>query len=180
MFYQPNFCCECGEKIERSDWKLWTSRRFCPLCATDHQLRELAPKAAAGAGILITLFAAGSFLQGRGPTSPQPESRTFASSAASRQPETVNKQATDAGPVQSQSRSPQPFAVNQNPNAALTTSGSVPAAKPAAPTESPVYFCGAATKKGTPCSRRVKTKDRCWQHAGQPAMLPPEKLRISG
>jgi len=42
-----------------------------------------------------------------------------------------------------------------------------------------VYYCGAQTKKGTPCSRRVKGGGRCWQHAGQPAMLPPEKLLIS-
>lgn len=34
----------------------------------------------------------------------------------------------------------------------------------------PVYFCGALTKKGTPCTRRVKTKGRCWQHKGQPAV----------
>lgn len=28
--------------------------------------------------------------------------------------------------------------------------------------------CGAITKKGTPCTRRVaEGKDRCWQHDGQ-------------
>ena len=31
-----------------------------------------------------------------------------------------------------------------------------------------VYYCGAMTRKGTPCTRRLKTKGRCWQHAGQP------------
>jgi hypothetical protein len=39
-----------------------------------------------------------------------------------------------------------------------------------------VYFCGAQTKKGTLCSRRVKNGGRCWQHEGQPALLPQEKL----
>jgi len=35
----------------------------------------------------------------------------------------------------------------------------------------PVYYCGAATKKGTPCSRRVKRPgERCWQHTGMPSM----------
>jgi hypothetical protein len=43
----------------------------------------------------------------------------------------------------------------------------------------PVYWCGAQTKKGTPCSRKVKGGGRCWQHEGQAAMLPPEKLLIS-
>lgn len=41
-----------------------------------------------------------------------------------------------------------------------------------------VYTCGARTKKGTPCSRRVHGPVRCWQHKGMPAMLPPEKLIV--
>jgi len=40
------------------------------------------------------------------------------------------------------------------------------------------YQCGARTKKGTPCSRRVHGPVRCWQHKGQKAMLPLEKLII--
>jgi hypothetical protein len=35
-----------------------------------------------------------------------------------------------------------------------------------------VYYCGAATKKGAPCSRRVKhAGERCWQHQGMPSIL---------
>ena len=41
-----------------------------------------------------------------------------------------------------------------------------------------VYICGARTKKGTPCSRRVHGPVRCWQHKGKPAMLPVEKLQV--
>ena len=41
-----------------------------------------------------------------------------------------------------------------------------------------VYTCGARTKKGKPCSRRVNGPVRCWQHKGMPAMLPTEKLLI--
>ena len=44
--------------------------------------------------------------------------------------------------------------------------------------EEAVYICGARTKKGTPCSRRVQQPARCWQHKGMPAMLADEKLRI--
>jgi hypothetical protein len=53
------------------------------------------------------------------------------------------------------------------------------------PTNSPasvaevVYLCGARTKKGTPCSRRVHGPVRCWQHKGVPAMLPQEKLIVT-
>ena len=38
---------------------------------------------------------------------------------------------------------------------------------PATPViEEKVYTCGARTKKGKPCSRRVKEPGRCWQHKG--------------
>jgi hypothetical protein len=43
-----------------------------------------------------------------------------------------------------------------------------------------VYICGARTKKGTPCQRRVRGPFRCWQHRGMPAMLPPSKLIVPG
>lgn len=46
------------------------------------------------------------------------------------------------------------------------------------PQEANVYLCGALTKKGTPCSRRVQGPVRCWQHKGSPAMLPQKKLII--
>ena len=42
-----------------------------------------------------------------------------------------------------------------------------------------VYLCGARTKKGTPCRRRVHAAgERCFQHKGMPAMVPLEKLTI--
>jgi hypothetical protein len=44
--------------------------------------------------------------------------------------------------------------------------------------EETVYVCGARTKKGTPCSRRVHHPGRCWQHKGMPAMLSAEKLVV--
>jgi len=40
------------------------------------------------------------------------------------------------------------------------------------------YICGARTKKGTPCSRRVHGPVRCWQHKGAAAILPTEKLVV--
>lgn len=44
--------------------------------------------------------------------------------------------------------------------------------------EEAAYICGARTKKGTPCSRRVHAPGRCWQHKGAKAMLPEEKLKV--
>jgi hypothetical protein len=46
--------------------------------------------------------------------------------------------------------------------------------------EEVVYICGARTKKGTPCQRRVRGPGRCWQHRGKPAILPPSKLVVPG
>lgn len=40
------------------------------------------------------------------------------------------------------------------------------------------YTCGARTKKGSPCTRRVHGPVRCWQHKGLPPMLPQEKLKV--
>jgi hypothetical protein len=45
-------------------------------------------------------------------------------------------------------------------------------------TEEVVYICGARTKKGKPCSRRVHGPVRCWQHKGMPAMLTEEQLVV--
>ncbi|HEY9403525.1 MAG TPA: hypothetical protein VIQ24_12750, partial [Pyrinomonadaceae bacterium] len=41
-----------------------------------------------------------------------------------------------------------------------------------------VSVCGARTKRGTPCSRRVRGTGRCWQHRGRGAMLPASKLVV--
>jgi hypothetical protein len=42
-----------------------------------------------------------------------------------------------------------------------------------------VYLCGARTKKGTPCRRRVHAAgERCYQHKGMPAMVSLDKLTI--
>lgn len=42
-----------------------------------------------------------------------------------------------------------------------------------------VYICGARTKKGTPCRRRVHAAgERCFQHKGMPAMVALDKLII--
>jgi len=60
--------------------------------------------------------------------------------------------------------------------ATVSPQGEMPAQPPI--TVEQTYQCGARTKKGTPCSRRVHGPVRCWQHKGQKAMLPLEKLII--
>jgi hypothetical protein len=70
-------------------------------------------------------------------------------------------------------REPAPLII-QRPAAAP---GSSPT-QPVTAVEDNTYICGARTKKGTPCSRRVRGPVRCWQHKGAQAMLPLEKLVV--
>ena len=72
---------------------------------------------------------------------------------------------------------PPPLLLQRIAESPVAKTANTPAPQP--PTiEDDVYICGARTKKGTPCSRRVHGPVRCWQHKGSPAMLPIEKLRV--
>ena len=139
--YRPNFCCECGHKIVRLHWFIWTSRRFCDKCS-----RAIAKAQWLRPTITIVLFFLAAVLLGRGCRRTPPP-------LIIERP--VNSGATSGALNSSATSTPQP---------------------PAAPEQ--LYTCGARTKKGTPCSRRVHGPVRCWQHKGAPAMLPQEKLRI--
>ncbi|HVF23029.1 MAG TPA: hypothetical protein VM941_08145 [Pyrinomonadaceae bacterium] len=153
--YRPNFCCECGAKIVRLRWFVWTSRRFCDKCfralARVHWLRP---------SLTIVAFIVFGVLVGRGcRRAPPPliiERTVNTTSAAASGPN-----ATNAGASQSSTGTPET-------NSATAQSSA---------TEQ-IYTCGARTKKGTPCSRRVHGPVRCWQHKGAKAMLPPEKLLV--
>jgi hypothetical protein len=70
---------------------------------------------------------------------------------------------------------PQPLVIERLVSGPTQSSATAPAPV----TVEDVYICGARTKKGTPCSRRVHGPVRCWQHKGLPAMLPVDKLRVS-
>lgn len=135
--YRPNFCCECGQKIVRLRWHVWTNRRFCDKCFRAFaKVHWLQPS--------LTIFAILLFgiLVGRGCR-----------------------------------QTPAPLIIERTTSPTTPKSASVSAAQPAPATEA-VYICGARTKKGTPCSRRVHGPVRCWQHKGAPAMLPLEKLLV--
>ena len=140
--YRPNFCCECGEKIVRLRWFLWTSRKFCDKCfgafVKSHWLRPSVT--------LLALFLFGAAI-GRGCR-----------------------------------RAPPPLIIERAATPGAQTSSATSASSATASQPSPVleqtYTCGARTKKGTPCSRRVHGPVRCWQHKGAKAMMPQEKLLV--
>jgi hypothetical protein len=71
---------------------------------------------------------------------------------------------------------PPPLIIQRQEVKSQTSNGSTDTPQPQAIEE--VYLCGARTKKGKPCSRRVHGPVRCWQHKGERAMLPQEKLLV--
>lgn len=175
MLYRPKFCAECGEKIERAEWHLWTSGRFCELCASSRKGTELFARLAVGGGLFcIAGFVVLNLVAANGKTAaPLVPLRL----AAANQP-------MNEVPVPAQGQR-QPAETRPAAAPAASSPGNVQAgpavinAQPAMPgVVDAVYICGAATKKGTPCSRRVHERVRCWQHTGMPAMLPDDKLRV--
>ena len=153
--YRPNFCAECGECVERARWHWWTSRRFCAACARRLGRRRFAAPLALALAVAVSGFLLGR--AGRTTTPPPPVER---------------------GPLK---LSPVPPVGGAAPDA----KGHEPRYGPDGsrgerPTEpgEVVSVCGARTKKGTPCQRRVRGLGRCWQHRGKPAILPPSKLIV--
>src|ERR1700752_2158773 len=51
--YRPNFCSECGERIVRLRWRLWTSRRFCDKCLPRFRRAHLLQRASMAAGVVL-------------------------------------------------------------------------------------------------------------------------------
>ncbi len=153
--YKPNFCAECGTKLLRLRWHLWTSRRFCNGCARRLRKTRLTQVCLAS----LALVSAG-YVVGRA-------------------------RRTSPPPLIIERRSDSPLNDNEPGRTTLRPPANQPGvnsteANNSSPTtvEEAVYLCGARTKKGTPCSRRVHGPVRCWQHKGMPAMLPQEKLLV--
>ena len=181
MFYKPKFCCECGEKIERIDWKPWTSRRFCDFCKTNHQVGEKLPIVLVIVCILIGLAGLGSFWQ-RGEKTSSLNLVAAASpnkniNQASRRNETENDSVQPLAQIRTTNSATETPAKTSNSAAQNLKTGQTQSEQISVKNEV-IYFCGAQTKKGTACSHRVKGGGRCWQHAGQAAMLPQEKLLV--
>jgi hypothetical protein len=164
MFYKPKFCSDCGEKVERSDWKPWTSRRFCELCETDHKMGEWLPRMVFAVGILGAVFGLGTWLQR--PEKPLNIIRTVQAADLTGKTENAAPQAVrnTADPAESFKTSDLNI-----------TNKEVSAPQPQNPASDNVYYCGAATKQGMPCKRLVKGGGRCWQHIGKLPIKPENK-----
>ena len=155
--YKPNFCSECGTRLLRLRWHFWTSRRFCNNCARRLRKQRFLPWLFTA----LALMSAG-YLAGRS-RRPAPPPLTII-----RRADSPLSSPEDPGRLNTKSTT--------DSEMSLTDTSQSSSATP----EEEVYLCGARTKKGTPCSRRVHGPVRCWQHKGMPAMLPQEKLLVKG
>ncbi|CAN5466513.1 hypothetical protein BH10ACI3_BH10ACI3_22530 [soil metagenome] len=177
MIFRPSFCAHCGEKIERTDWGLFTSRRFCQVCESEYKGHDLIPRVVVGAGILIGVFGFGSYLKSGGtPESLAGRQKKLVDERVSASNQTVLANTSPGRVSNSEIAAAKPTPAS---NMAMTRLGAIPKSEPAPIVQESVYICGAETKKGTPCSRRVKGNIRCFQHTGMPAMLPPDKLKVN-
>ncbi len=179
MFYKPVYCCDCGEKIERLSDSLLSISKFCEVCKPHHKFETYAPRCIVCIGILGTIFGFGSFLQ-----KPNQQVIAFKKSEISTiAPVAPVAKQPVAPSLKSEKASVKVEEVKIGTNQEVQTFDikTAPLAKEIVENTSsePVYFCGVKTKKGTPCSRKVKGAVRCWQHLGQTAMLPQNKLIAS-
>ena len=153
MLYRPNFCCHCGEKVTRAKWTPLTSRRFCDFCAVEQKQHDLLPRAAMIMMMILAAAGITSYLGG-------------GKSASQSSPSTVQKKVMTPASPSPQIRTTAAPVVPGLDNAQPNTKQLAP--KTNSSTE-PVHYCGALTKKGTACTRRVKSRGRCWQHLDQPS-----------
>lgn len=156
--YRPNFCVECGAQIERNSWRIWRGH-FCKICAYKYRRQRLSRYVIAGFAILFIGFCFGRYLR------PAPPPLIIQRS--------VNLPISDLA----LNLDDQKKAANRHSRTAESDSSS--ATRVAAEPDDAVYTCGARTRKGTPCRRRVHfAGERCYQHKGRPAMVPLEKLIV--
>ena len=148
------FCIECGERIPPKGWRARFARTLCTNCAQRlgplNSFRSLVAVALVGA----IAFAIGKYTR---PSPPPLIIQRAANSPLSDLPVNVS----DSAPVAPHDKS---LPAKTNTNVAA---------------DDVVYICGARTKKGTPCRRRVHAEgERCFQHKGMAAMVAAEKLVI--
>jgi hypothetical protein len=151
VLYKPNYCCNCGEKIERLEWGFTHSRRFCDVCQTEFLVQDWTPAAFIALMAVVGLFGFGAMLRGTNAAPEAPQRRANSSAPA----RTANR--PSAGPVGSETGS------NTRRSANIANRPRQVLSEPERAKDD-TAACGAPTKKGTPCTRRVKGGGRCWQH----------------
>jgi hypothetical protein len=156
--YRPNFCVECGERLPRRGWRALLIRsQFCSACN-----RRMGRIGSAKRLVIISIVAVAAFAIGRHlrPPAPPLTIQRAANSPLSDLPLSLN----DSTRPSARQDSAKQNAENLSPTSAADDNA---------------YICGARTKKGTPCHRRVHAAgERCFQHKGMPSLLPLSKLVV--
>ena len=152
---RANFCVECGERLARNGWSVRLGDRLCGHCArrfgTFARFRSLAIFVA----MVAAAFALGRYMR---PAPPPLIIQRLANSPLSDSP-------VELDAISRASDSNRDDLQNRNHSASVT--------------EDEGYVCGARTRKGTPCRRRVHAPgQRCFQHKGLPAMVSADKLVV--
>ncbi len=148
-----NFCAECGEQLALKGWRAWLGRRLCNRC-TQRLGRFASFQTLMGVGLIaIAAFAIGKCSRSAPP------------------PLTIQRAANSPLYQSAVESSTAPQANRAAAYRSNLTAASV--------SNEEGYICGARTKKGAPCQRRVHAPgERCFQHKGLPAMAALEKLVI--
>jgi hypothetical protein len=97
-------------------------------------------------------------------------------------PLVIERGQSRAIPAQAATAQPPANLKTTNPSVPSDSAGNATetAALPSPDSAETVSICGAMTKKGTPCQRRVHGTGRCWQHQGMPAAIPLEARIVKG
>ena len=147
---RSNFCTNCGARLTGNGWRARLRGSVCDDCSTRIGASPVTKIIITISIIAVAAFAFGRYLR---PKPPPLIIQRAANSPLSDLP--LNLDAI-------------PKSNDANPNRAVV-----------ATVDDVVYICGARTRKGTPCRRRVHSAgERCYQHKGMPAMVPLEKLTI--
>jgi hypothetical protein len=137
------FCSECGERLKVARWRSLPFRAFCANCSPRFNRGRLM-LIAASAVFVIVGFVIGHYTSK--PSEPFQFIGTPIESRASQVP-TANDDST-ARPTRERDAVAHPEQLLISPSSADNT-------------------CGARTKSGKPCQRKVKGGGYCWQHRDQ-------------
>jgi hypothetical protein len=144
MLY-TKFCSQCGEKIKGNRLRLFSLVAVCTPCKKQSRFARFALV------MIFISFAVGVFFAGRATTPRQPF-------------QFIGK------PIEIQSVDNSPIAGTAPANSAATNAGKQTTTsettypETAATTTEPLTVCGAPTKSGRPCRRKVRGSGYCWQH----------------
>jgi len=144
------FCSDCGERILSKRLRYLPFRAFCSRCSSRFNRARLLSIVAL-ASCAVTGFAIGHF------------------TAA---PEPFYYIGTPIGPGSAQSIQ---AADGKPAHSSRSSEGLTQPERPVSSTPGIDRICGALTRSGKPCQRKVKGGGYCWQHRSKPAnqQVPP-------